>query len=141
MRKTIAAFLFLLLVMVVCSIKVDAEETEPDGFWPLVYIVHAEANNQDLTGKKLVADVVLNRVHDPRFPNTIEGVIFQPYQFSPIRDGSYERAKTQWTQEDYDAVVCELIDQVDYDVLYFSAGGYLPYGTPAYKYGGHYFCR
>ena len=91
MRKTIAAFLFLLLVMVVCSIKVDAEETEPDGFWPLVYIVHAEANNQDLTGKKLVADVVLNRVHDPRFPNTIEGVIFQPYQFSPIRDRMNEQ--------------------------------------------------
>lgn len=38
-------------------------------------LVQAEAGNQDLTGKRLVADVVYNRVRDPRFPNTVEGVV------------------------------------------------------------------
>ena len=138
MKKLLAALAVFFIALNLTTVPVHAEDDE---FWMLVYLVHAEANNQDMTGKKLVVDTVLNRVHDERFPNTIAEVIFQPNQFSPIKDGAYDRAKSEWTQDDYDAVACELIDQVDYDVLYFSAGGYLPYGTPAYKYGGHYFCK
>ena len=44
----------------------------------------AEAESEDTEGKALVMLVVLNRVWDDEFPDTIEEVIFQKGQFSPI---------------------------------------------------------
>lgn len=55
----------------------------------LMKIAMAEAGGEDLTGKALVMNVVINRIRDPEFPNTVEGVIFQTGQFSPISDGRY----------------------------------------------------
>lgn len=56
----------------------------------LLRIVEAEAGGEDIIGKMLVANVILNRVQDDQFPNTINEVIFQSEngvtQFSPIRD-------------------------------------------------------
>lgn len=55
-------------------------------------LVQAEAGNQDIKGKMLVANVVINRIRSSRFPNSIKGVIFQhsgsSYQFSPAKSGS-----------------------------------------------------
>ena len=106
----------------------------------LACLVEAEAGNQDLTGKRLVVDVVLNRVADPEFPDTIAGVIYQPGQFSPVSNGALARAYHTVTQEDFDAVSMELIDQIDYGVRYFTATGY-GCGDPAFKHGAHYFSR
>lgn len=44
-------------------------------------VVWAEARGESTEGKRAVAHVVLNRVRDPRFPNTVEGVITQRSQF------------------------------------------------------------
>lgn len=56
-------------------------------------IVEAEATGEDIYGKILVANVVINRVNDEQFPDTISEVVFQKsggsYQFSPTRDGRY----------------------------------------------------
>ena len=106
----------------------------------LACLVQAEAGDQDLTGKRLVVDVVLNRVSDPRWPNTISEVIYEPGQFSPVTDGSLAKAYYTVTQDCFEAVAAELNDQIDYSVHYFCAGGY-GYGDPAYKYDGHYFSR
>lgn len=138
MKKKLAALAVFFIVICCCGTKVHAEENE---FWELVYLVHAEASNQDITGRKLVADCVLNRVVSDKFPDSIHEVIFQENQFSPIKDGGYERAKSNWTEEDYIAVLEEWTDQVDYEVVYFCSNGYLPYGTPAYQYGSHFFCK
>lgn len=54
-------------------------------------IVEAEAGDQDLKGRLLVANVVLNRVKSKKFPNTVKGVVFAHRQFSPISNGSYYR--------------------------------------------------
>lgn len=54
-------------------------------------IVEAEAGDQDLRGRRLVANVVLNRVKSKKFPNTVKGVVFAPRQFSPISNGMYYR--------------------------------------------------
>ena len=109
----------------------------------LARLIHAEAGNQDLTGKKLVADVVLNRVTspDPSFPDTIREVIYQKGQFSVVNNGELEKAKLTVTEEDFEAAIAELSDQIDYEIIYFDCNGYPIYGTPAYKYGEHYFCR
>lgn len=55
----------------------------------LIRIVEAEATGEDIIGKILVANVVLNRVRSRRFPNSVYDVVFQPRQFSPITDGRY----------------------------------------------------
>lgn len=59
----------------------------------LLRIVEAEATGEDVKGKMLVANVVLNRVKSGKFPDTVEKVVFQKngsvYQFSPIKDGRY----------------------------------------------------
>lgn len=55
----------------------------------LLKLAMAEAGGEDLEGKALVMRVVLNRVIDPAFPSTVEGVICQSGQFSPLSDGRY----------------------------------------------------
>jgi len=61
--------------------------------------IYYEARNQNTMGQLAVADVVLNRVADKRFPNTICGVVFQGVksrrgcQFSFACDGSMKKAR------------------------------------------------
>lgn len=78
----------------------------------LAKIAMAEAEGQDTKGKALVIKVVLNRVmsENPCFPDTIEEVIFQENQFSPIDNGRWDRVEpsedcykaVQWVQEGWD---------------------------------------
>ncbi len=55
-------------------------------------LIFAEAGNQSYAGKKAVGIVVMNRVKSSSFPNTLSGVIYQPYQFSPARNGALNKA-------------------------------------------------
>lgn len=80
--------------------------TEED-YIALVNIVEAEATGEDVKGKILVANVVLNRVKSDRFPNTIYEVVYQENsngraQFSPIDDGRMGSLKIQ--ESTYEAV-------------------------------------
>lgn len=59
-------------------------------YW-LSRIIYSESGNQCLAGKIAVGNVVLNRVEDPAFPDTIYDVIFQKNQFSPAGSGSIYR--------------------------------------------------
>lgn len=54
-------------------------------------IAISEAGNQGPDGMWLVMSVVLNRVSDEDYPNTIQGVIKQPHQFSSVTNGSYDK--------------------------------------------------
>lgn len=56
-------------------------------------IVEAEAGDQNVRGRRLVANVILNRVKSKEFPNTVKKVVFAPRQFSPVRNGSYYRVR------------------------------------------------
>lgn len=66
----------------------------------------AEAEGESLELKEAVVKVVLNRVEDTYFPDTIEDVIFQKlggvYQFSPIANGRWDRVEP--TEECFTAV-------------------------------------
>lgn len=59
----------------------------------LLRIVEAEAGGEDIDGKLLVANVVLNRVDSDKFPDTVKEVVFQREngvsQFSPVANGRY----------------------------------------------------
>jgi N-acetylmuramoyl-L-alanine amidase len=53
----------------------------------LARIIHGEARGEPYIGQVAVGAVVLNRVNDSRFPNTIAGVIYQPRAFDAVDDG------------------------------------------------------
>lgn len=53
----------------------------------LARLIYAEARGETYSGKVAVGAVVLNRVKSPSFPNTISGVIYQPYAFTCVSDG------------------------------------------------------
>lgn len=55
-------------------------------------LIYAEAGNQSYAGKKAVGIVVMNRVRSSSFPNNLTDVIYQPYQFSPARNGALDKA-------------------------------------------------
>lgn len=54
----------------------------------LACLVYSESGNQSYEGQLAVANVVLNRVKSPLFPNTISEVIYQKGQFSPASSGT-----------------------------------------------------
>lgn len=106
----------------------------------LAAVVEAEAGNQDMTGKRLVVDVVLNRVDSPLFPNTITEVLEQPGQFSTMWNGAVEDAGWHMQEDDYTAVMMEVTGvRLDYDIYYFTAREYNASCKPAYIHGDHYF--
>ena len=65
----------------------------------LTKVILYESGGESRAGQLAVADVVLNRVRSPRFPNSICGVIYQRGQFSsirsfnPPRNARWQRAK------------------------------------------------
>ena len=56
-------------------------------------IAIAEAGNQSAESMALVMLVVLNRTWSDTFPDTIYDVIHQQNQFTPVSNGSYDRAQ------------------------------------------------
>lgn len=52
----------------------------------LARVIYAEARGEDLEGQVAVGAVVLNRLNNPQFPNTIRGVIFQRGAFTAVDD-------------------------------------------------------
>lgn len=64
---------------------------EDQEYQVLLKIVEAEAGCEDTAGRMLVANVVMNRVRNGYFPNTVTEVVYQRQdgtaQFSPVSDG------------------------------------------------------
>lgn len=116
-----------------------AQEAYYDELELLACCVEAEAGNQSVLGKRLVVDVILNRVEDPDFPDTIEGVITQEGQFTTWSNGAIGRVSP--SADTYEAVKLELAGRLCRDIYYFTAGGYGAYGSPWEQVGDHYFCR
>lgn len=49
--------------------------------------VYGESRGESFDGQVAVAAVILNRVKNPNFPDTVHGVIFQPRAFTAVDDG------------------------------------------------------
>ena len=58
----------------------------------LAAIIYCEAGSEPYVGKVAVGNVVMNRVKHPSYPNSISEVIYARGQFSPVRNGSLEKA-------------------------------------------------
>lgn len=117
--------------------KISPEDEYYETLEMMARCVEAEAANQGLLGKRLVVDVILNRVNDPDFPDTIREVIAQPYHFSVYWNGAMDTIEP--TEETWEAIWMEL-EEISYPgVLYFTSEGFLQYGTAWEKIGDHYF--
>lgn len=80
----------------------SAKEEEPkevinitnEQLYLLSKLVSSEARGESYEGQVAVAAVVINRVRDPRFPDTIEEVIYQKNAFSVVGNGQIYKDPT-----------------------------------------------
>ena len=98
-------------------------------------VVEAEAGNQGLQGKRLVAAVIYNRVESEKFPNTVYEVLTSPHQFSTVWNGAVD--KIEVSDETRVAIILEESLRTDNEILYFNCGECS--GKFAFKYKGHNF--
>lgn len=128
----------------IVSKEIIMEEVEPDEplateeeIELLALLVMAEAEGECEEGQRLVIDVVLNRVDDSHFPNTIQEVVYQKNQFS----GMYgERITHCYVKDELVQLVREeLKNRTNYDVIFFRTQHYHSYGVPMFQVGAHYF--
>ena len=102
----------------------------------LASIIFCEAGNQSFTGQVAVGAVVLNRMANEAYPDTMEEVIYQPGQFCPAGSGWLDRVRSTdgYTESAMQAAEAALAGENPIgDCLYFDQGGY------GYQIGAHYF--
>ena len=105
----------------------------------IALITMAEAEGESELGQRLVIDTILNRIDSEAryFPDTVHEVIYQKNAFEPVWNGRMDRCHVR---DDIRQLVLEEIEsRTNYDVVYFTAGEYNPYGTPLFSEGNHYF--
>ena len=81
--------------------------------------VYFESRGEPLNGQLAVAQVVINRTEDRRFPGSYCDVVFQRAQFSFVKNGKMPRIKTgskAWTR-------AKAIAQIAHDGLWESEAG------------------
>lgn len=125
--------------------EIDPENYIPEEIWPLsteeieliAQVTMAEAEAEPEEGQRLVIDTILNRVDSLYFPDTVYDVVWQKYQFSCMWSGRFDRCYVK--DELCDLVKEELKSRTNSEVMFFTAGGYIGYGTPLFQVGAHYF--
>lgn len=97
----------------------------------IALVTMAEAEGECEEGKRLVIDTILNRVDSVYFPDTVYEVIYQPSRFSSMWNGRVERCEVR--NDICELVWEELKDRTNYEVIFFTAGGYSNYGVPLFQ--------
>lgn len=69
------------------ALGIYMSEQESNDLYLLAKCIHAEARGESYVGKVAVGAVILNRVSSPDFPDTIYGVVYQPWAFTAVHDG------------------------------------------------------
>lgn len=54
-------------------------------------VAMAEGQSEGPDGMYLILSVVVNRINDPDYPDSVEGVIFQKNAFSSVSDGNFDK--------------------------------------------------
>jgi N-acetylmuramoyl-L-alanine amidase len=68
-----------------------ASDLSEEDLFCMVQNVYHEARGEDALGQAAVAQVTLNRVRSPAYPDTVCGVVWQKGQFSWTEDGGSDR--------------------------------------------------
>ncbi len=93
---------------------------DADSVYWLSRIISAESRGEPLLGQIAVGNVVLNRVKNPQYPNTIYGVIFDRkygVQFTPVANGTIYNSPYYLSV--IAAKICLEGETISRDVLYF----------------------
>ena len=85
MKKLLIITICLSLFIISCFAQTTSRNNESE---LLARIVHAEAKGEPYIGQVAVAAVILNRIDNPDFPNTLAGVVYQPGAFEPVMNGT-----------------------------------------------------
>lgn len=110
----------------------------------LAVAVFFEARGEPIDGKELVANVVINRVEHPKYPDTICGVVNQRKQFSFTHDGMSDNPLVYNTyhdtlawEESVDIAKYVLDNGVvnEYIIMYHNTS-VDPYWTDSYSFSG-----
>ena len=95
-------------------------------------IIWAEAGNQCEAGQQAVGIVVMNRVASETYKDTVYDVINEPYQFSPVKNGSFTRALNRYDSGDMPECVIDAAKYalqgnttVNYNGTTYDLDGYL----------------
>ncbi len=108
----------------------------------LARAVYSEARGEPFEGQVAIAAVIINRVLHPIFPDSISGVIFQPWQFTAVHDGQF------WLHPNKQAYAAsraalEGWDPTNGAIYYYNpdtaTSRWVFYRTVIVKIGNHYF--
>ena len=126
------------------SVHAEMSREIDSDLFNVAHLMMGEAGYTDSTERRLTASVLLNRVDSDKFPDTIGECLYQPGQYSTVRDGGpfwneptedcwndAEALLTQW----YETGETDLPENVLYQSL-FPQG----YGTHLISSWGQYFC-
>lgn len=106
MKKIVKIILiiFIIILSTVCIVVVDkcqqnpilltslAKTSNSSDIQLMARAINGEARGEPYEGQVAVGAVILNRVKDSRFPNTISGVIYQSGAFTAVADGQINAA-------------------------------------------------
>ena len=106
-------------------------------YYLLSHIVEAEAGNQGIDGKRLVVDVVFNRVMSDQFPNSVEEVLTQDGQFTTYINGAYKLVEP--SEDTHEAIAIEYDYIRNTDVYFFRTDHYHSFGKPLFVEEDHSF--
>ena len=100
MRKKLILSIFIVLIL--CGVYIinmlPKEEVQAasggsnSDIQLLARAINGEARGEPYEGQVAIGAVILNRVKDSRFPNTIAGVIYQSGAFTAVSDGQINQA-------------------------------------------------
>nr|WP_302143336.1 cell wall hydrolase [uncultured Schaedlerella sp.] len=135
--------IFTKIPLVVCPNEKAYTFCQSGDTYLLAKIAMAEAEGEDTEGKALVMRVVLNRVKEDGFPDTVKDVIYQSRQFSPVTNGRFDRVEPD---DDCWKALC-MIEQDDWDeskgATYFESKSESNWHKKnldfLFQYGSHYF--
>lgn len=102
--------IFMLVGILLCnlsSIRVNAAEARNytnAEVRLLSALIYCEAQGEYYNGKLAVGIVVLNRMRSDYYPDTLKGVIYQKYQFSPVTNGTLKRALAEYDKGNFTSV-------------------------------------
>lgn len=85
----------------------------------LARLVHAEAKGESFAGKVAVAEVVLNRVENEEFPDTVKEVIYEKNAFEPVQNGSINESADKESHQAVEEALEMEKEESDVELLYF----------------------
>ena len=82
----------------------------------LAVAIYMEARSEPTIGQYAIAQVVVNRVEDERYPDTVCAVVFEPNQFSFTHDGLPDRLPKEPTEASLSSLVVaeDILEGVSY---------------------------